>query len=299
MKFVVEFYKKLDVFGSIIFWGIIVTFLLLIVVVIIFANRNKKLKQIIVSNGIDIDNDKNELAIKKVDSVSVKNDDSILNSDDKSDIFKQEKEQHFMPEEHVMEYDKDLFSLPNIKKATELPEENIEIVEEKKEIVMPTGPYQRNVLREMDLGQTSPIGIVKKDVSKVADVVKAEELHDSLKEDIKIDNILEPKAEQIETMNKANGEYLEEVSKKLSDANNNTDIIRTEYELKQEEDAIISYEELMRKKDSINIVSEEDAVISIEELMNRKKKEEQLYNITEKEGNDNFIDELKHFRSDL
>ena len=55
----------------------------------------------------------------------------------------------------------------------------------------------------------------------------------------------------------------------------------------------------MQKKDSIKIVDEEDAIISIEELKKRKQEEEKLYNITEKENNSDFINELKNFRSNL
>ena len=61
----------------------------------------------------------------------------------------------------------------------------------------------------------------------------------------------------------------------------------------------------MEKKDSIQTIDEEDAIISIEELMNKAnakeevKEEQKLYNISESEENDNFINELKQFRNDL
>ena len=100
--------------------------------------------------------------------------------------------------------------------------------------------------------------------------------------------------------------YLEEVSKKLAEADTKDEIERTDYELEQEENAIISYTELMEKKDSIQTIDEEEAVISIEELMNRnnhqkelEQEETKLYNITEEEANDNFLKELKQFRNDL
>ena len=105
----------------------------------------------------------------------------------------------------------------------------------------------------------------------------------------------------------SNNMYLEEVSRKLAEAEIPDEIERTNYELKQEEDAIISFKELMEKKDSIQTIDEEDAVISIEELMNRNnqkteaqlEEERKLYNLTEEEENDNFIKELKQFRNDL
>ena len=114
----------------------------------------------------------------------------------------------------------------------------------------------------------------------------------------------------IQREKQSNEKYLEEVNKKLSEVEEINDIERTSYELQQEEEAIISYKELMEKKDSIKTIDEEEAVISIEELMNRannnqeevvkeKKEEQKLYNINELEENDNFIQELKKFRDDL
>ena len=64
----------------------------------------------------------------------------------------------------------------------------------------------------------------------------------------------------------------------------------------------------MEKKDSIQTIDEEEAVISIEELMNRNNKQQEkkekdtdtkLYNLTDEEENDDFIKELKQFRNDL
>ena len=55
----------------------------------------------------------------------------------------------------------------------------------------------------------------------------------------------------------------------------------------------------MEKKDTIQTVDEEDAVISIEELIQKKKEEDKLYNITENESTVDFISELKKFREDL
>ena len=54
----------------------------------------------------------------------------------------------------------------------------------------------------------------------------------------------------------------------------NVNVELTEYEKKQEEEAIISYDELLKVKDKI-------------------------YNLTEDEETDEFIDELKSFRLDL
>ncbi len=292
-------------------------------------------------------------------------------------------EENFIAEEHVMEYNKELFSLSNIKKANEKEPEPALYSESLKKSLsennsykvennFPNAPYQKNVLREMSLGQTSPIGIVKPKKKEIIEENKANELASSLKEeestindktpDLPVNNpsifsstnhtpvqnnnfqskeILphrdipqkekisqeetpknnktsfkieetpklnnnnlinkEPSLEKSISKEKENREeYFKHLSQKMAENVKEDDgIDRTAYELQQEENAIISYEELMQKKDTIQIVDEEDAVISIEELIARKKQEEKLYHLTEDEGNDTFINELKHFRSDL
>ena len=55
----------------------------------------------------------------------------------------------------------------------------------------------------------------------------------------------------------------------------------------------------MKKKDSLQIVDEEEAVISIEELLSQKKYKDKLYNLTNEEENDEFLNELTEFRKDL
>ena len=49
----------------------------------------------------------------------------------------------------------------------------------------------------------------------------------------------------------------------------------------------------MEKKDTIQTIEEEEAIISIEELMNRKNHQQEvndkLYKLTEEEPNDDFI----------
>ena len=232
-------------------------------------------------------------------------------------------EEKFIAEEHVMEYNNNDI-LPKIEENNK-QKEMIRHNNYQENIIMP-GAYQKNVLREVYPSQTSPIGIIKKENKIEQEEKNAKELNDILKNNIPNPEIKERK----ELINDRNidinnvdtnhvdkekykyhaspkvyqetykrGNYLEELSKKLAENNNQNDINRTEYELKQEEEAIISYEELMQKKDSIKIVDEEDAIISIEELKKRKQEEEKLYNITEKENNNDFINELKNFRSDL
>ena len=351
MNYILDFYKGLDTVNLIIFWGVIIVVLLLLIFSIIIANKNRKLEKIIESNGINIDDDNFEgLPIKNHKDLS---NDEKKQSKNNNDFFFTEEEQQkmqpneekkeiisnistikdeeipiiepekntpeekFIAEEHVMEYIED-YSKSNDNNIQSKNEEK-KYQEEPK--VMP-GAYQKNILREVYPSQTSPIGIIKRDIKIEEEQKNEKELNELLdnktneikndKEKIVINDIKSettsyvdkerykyhvPERKYQETYKKGN--YLEELSKKLAENNNKNEINRTAYELKQEEDAIISYEELMQKKDSIQIVDEEDAIISIEELKKRKENEEKLYNITEKENDNDFINELKNFRSDL
>lgn len=392
MDFFIDFYKGLDALNLIIFWGVIIVVILLLIFSITIANKNKKLKMIInlkekndlttkdqifpdeIAINTKTSEEKKETELQPETSVATSNS-NILN-----DIHQVEEEKNFIAEEHVMEEDNDLFSIPTIKKTTEHQEEKNRSSIKSSEIKLPNAPYQRNVLREMSLNQTSPIGIVKPINKEDKILNKAEELTNSFKEaDIheeKNDEVIYqnelsknitindlPKEKNIETktieinhldsknqdikenykkidskeilsennnhinnlqkeLSKENrytetkkdnyfekninqspvskkDSYLEEVSKKLAEAEGLEEIDRTEYELKQEEEAIISYEELMQKKDTIKIIDEEEAVISIEELLRKKEQSDKLYNLTEEEENDKFINELKNFRNDL
>lgn len=462
MNFIIDFYRGLDTINLIIFWGIILVVILLLVFSITIANKNKKLKEILEerksmdNNFIDQDIKEDIPVINKNEQIE-KNENLYnqennfkeakpfpeKNAEPPKDIIEEEKD--FVAEEHIIEYNKDLFpnhktpqnmvsdyndtSLKNNKnKITEIPPKE------------PNLPYQRNVLREMSLSQTSPIGIVRPKDRNIDEYLKAKELEDSLNEnnksytvvqndaakmnsslyentklnsfsnedtkplqetkisthnDLKTqsniltkdnminnitpkkdtiieeekpiykeekpqinqsitkekptvsskeikeqtthsvnkdlynhksvfenlsnNNLLKPIPNHIEKNepsnqhlnpslstektleNKTNPQekYLKEVSEKLSQAAESEGIDRTEYEIKQEEDAIISYEELMKKKDSLQIVDEEEAVISIEELLSQKKYKDKLYNLTNEEENDEFLNELKEFRKDL
>jgi len=295
MKSIINFYRELDTLNLILFWGIIIVIILLLIFSIIMLSKNKKLKKILISKN---DNIKKEKIDEQNDDIPVKDNTPInVVLDETSPVvipeekieMKLPEEKDFVAEEHVMAYKQELFSIPNIEKV------NIEKETHDEPQKLPNAPYQRNVLREMSLSQTSPIGIVKRENKTEKNLDNAKELEQSLQEDNLYVN-----SKQIQNERNNNQKtYLDEVSQKLNEATNLNDIDRTAYEIEQEEEAIISYQELMDKKDHIKIVDEEDAVISIEELMNRKKQEEKIYNITKEEENNTFIDELKHFRHDL
>jgi len=552
MNFIKDFYKSLETLDLIIFWGIIIVIILLLIFSVIMMSKNNKLKKILNKKNekkFPINND--ELPIKKDNTETQLNSENDVNNELKveKEIILQEipqiknnennneenitetiqTEKKFIAEEHVMEYNNDLFSIPNIKKTNqeldiqkEQNQEQTNNIKKSKSLEMPTGPYQRNVLREMSLGQTSPIGITtpkkkddkrfelakdlenalnneefeseqqkkeltpeetislikkipkntqkykdetneklninqyneeqrnkeyknnnieikentldnnvytnktiqkelssiqkpsprrteikkeepKKDMMSIEDKIidyqkiertyydnpnyqrkndeqkitkqetseerkiSSEEItsrNNESKLSNKIDNKyqktnspneknlnnynnnspyyretyqsnikqenkeiikntkemsnenIDPTVKELlnsvstdeytEKKNRASEKYLEEVSRKLAEADIQDEIERTDYELEQEENAIISYKELMEKKDSIQTIDEEEAVISIEELMNRNNKKQEpkeidnkLYNLTDDEENDDFINELKQFRNDL
>ena len=296
MDLIIDFYKNLDTINLIVFWGIIIVLILLLIFAIVLINKNMRLKEML-DESISEENkttSSDEIPVKN-EIIKEETETKIIEEKTNNSIMKEEsvpEKTNFIAEEYVMEYNKDLFSLPNIKKA--------EPYEEKKEYNKPA-PYQKNILREISSSQTSPIGIIKTENNKSVDEIKAKELYNSLNNDesnketspISNDNESKLDKKQIDKQ-----KYIRDVSKKLAEANNRNDIDRTEYEIKQEEEAIISYDELMQKKDEIKIIDEEEAVISIDELMQKKQKEK-LYNLVDEEENDKFIDELKDFRRDL
>lgn len=356
MDLIINFYKGLDTLNLIIFWGIIIVIILLLVFSFILINKNKKLKKIVEQKKIleedlpivnEIPNEAPIVASKEVEN-NIDIEQTIVETVIPSNETVLESKYE---EEHKQEE-------LNVNKVT-----NDKSKYETQPLDIPTKPYQRNVLREMSLSQTSPIGINRHIPKEDKKTEMIKDLEESLNiEEMPIENNIitasidkktynqyqpqttidnkenipnityddkqelsrynkysinqteETEAQKLlsavpiieESQEKNDSEkYLEEVSRKLSEAEVPDEVERTDYELQQEEDAIISYKELMEKKDTIQTIDEEEAVISIEELMNRDKqsKEEiednKLYNLSEEEANDNFIKELKQFRNDL
>ena len=282
MKSLIDFYKNLDTFNLVMFWSVIIIILLLLIFAIIITNKNRKLKKLLINNARMNNHirdnsqpikDNAEIPIIKNDIPEEKNSpDDIITTPEESEPKKEEK---FVAEEHVIAYDNNLFSLPNIEKVSNYEEpKKVETTEEKA-----TGLYQRNVLRNSYAHQTSPIGIVKTNEPDDKETREASELS----------NVLNSEKED-------NKVYLDEVSKKLTEANNQVE--RTDYEIAEEENAIISYQELMQKKDQIEAIEEEESIISLNEFLKEKGKNK-VYNISDDEADDEFINELKNFRQDL
>ena len=144
----------------------------------------------------------------------------------------------------------------NKKVEPEVEKIKIETKIEEEKTEEKTGPYSKNVLREIKTrDQTSPIGIIKKDQINAAkiNIENKSVNNDQLKD------------------NGENISFVKEISEKME---KELEPKTTDYERQQEEEAVISYQELLSKKDK-------------------------LYNITEEENTSDFIDELKSFRLDL
>ena len=155
-----------------------------------------------------------------------------------------------------------------------IPKEQPKIKEEKK-------LYQKNVFHEKP-NITSPVSLtntkIENDSFELNDFIKNNELKiENNKKNIS-DNELninkksmlkEEKTEKIQTNNKNNGniEYLQEISDKIANELQPQTIELTDYEKIQEENAIISYKELITLKDTIKMLDDEDETINfIEEL---------------------------------
>ncbi len=131
-----------------------------------------------------------------------------------------------------------------------------------------TSPYQRNLLKEMERrDQTSPIHIIRK-TDDAININELEKTNNIKKEESDYDD------EYYDQINDGNISFVDEVSKQLDEEIKPHNIELTDYEQKQEDEAIISYQELLQVKDK-------------------------LYNITDDEEIDDFIDNLKDFRDNL
>ena len=231
-----DFYNNLSSNGLFFFWIVVFLFVFVIFLLVILLLKNRKLSKYLKENNI-----KEEL-----------ND----THDDTPLILSEAKEE---PKEIVKELPKQEIIEPK-----ELEKVEEEVKEEIKEEKIPVntnnnGLYTKNVLREKRV-QTSPIHIDR-------------EL--SSREELPKEDALSP----LETMEDAyevndNMKFASDIVERMEEEIKPSNIELTDYERKQEEEAIISYDELLKVKDKI-------------------------YNITDDEETDEFIDELKNFRIDL
>lgn len=244
-----DFYNNLSSNGVFFFWIVIFLFLFLIFLSIVLLVKNRKLskylkeEQSVVEDSIEetplVSNIKEEIVLDKVET--------------------EVKEE--LPKEEVKE---------------EQPK--IEINEEKKEVSNTNNTdnlYKKNVLREMNArSQTSPIHIDREEPKEKEDYTKLANNINTTGIDLGEDSLspLEMMEDTYEVND--NMKFASDIVERMQEEIKPSNIELTDYEKKQEEEAIISYDELLKVKDKI-------------------------YNITDDEETDEFIDELKSFRIDL
>lgn len=246
-----SFYNNLSNDGLFFFWIVVFLFVFLITLTIVLIIKNKKL-----------------IKTLKEDSVVVNDSDiintNIDNSNNNISI--------------VENQDRDYPKVDNINNEESIKEEVKKEIEVKEEVKKDNGLYQKNVLREMSMkSPTSPINIEKRE-----EYVKKEDLSnfDFNKYDnglgMQVESSDVSPLEEMEDYYEVNDnmKFASEIVERMNEEISPSNIELTEFEKKQEEEAIISYDELLKVKDKI-------------------------YNITDDEETDEFIDELKSFRIDL
>lgn len=268
-----NFYSNLSSNGVFFFWIAIFLFIFVVFLTAILVNKNKKLSKLVdenINEDIPIINDENDIIDKKD-----KKDNVIDNGVEKENILVEnnfgeeslkfadtselKEETYFVKEDNVLNEMPDLKSEDLKNNSNEKP-----------------GLYEKNVLREMNTyRQTSPIHIDKKEeIKPIKEEVKEDNGFDLTGIDYGEDFV--SPLEELEDNYEVNDgmKFASEIVDRMEEEVKPSNIELTDYEKKQEEEAIISYDELVKVKDRI-------------------------YNITEDEETDEFIDELRSFRSDL
>ena len=229
---ILDFIGELRLVDVIILVLVVFIFAFLVVLTSSLFKKNKELR----SELTKVNNDKN----------SVDENDII-----KQDVLELEKENN------IAQIEEDFVQDDEFEELVKKEEDITEILDDLPEIEE-TGPYKKNVLREISArGQTSPVNIGK----EVVDIPK-----------VQVTSYVKPEVK--EEGNNTNLSFVEEVSRKMEEEVKPQTIELTDYERQQEEEAIISYQELIKAKDRI-------------------------YKITDDEEIDSFIDELKEFRTNL
>lgn len=255
-----KIFSELDTLDIIIVVGIIFIVIFLICLSSSLMKKNKVLRE----------------ELKNKHNIDIMDEDII--KEDKNEDLISNKKVDILNELNENLYEDDILSKPEEEGINEilkdLPDNDTSI----------TAPYTRNVLKSLSTsGQTSPVNIGKSAVDvpkvKVTSYVKEEPKYEVKIEQQKLDfeekeikNDLSKFEENSSDM--SNKDFIEEISKRLAEEVEPQTIELTDYEKRQEEEAIISYKELLKEKD-------------------------RLYKITDDEEIDTFIDELKEFRTNL
>lgn len=310
IEYLVDFYKKLNTPGLILFWSIIFLFFFLIFSVIALLMKNAELNKNL-RNLNKKSTNANDEEMKKFEKVIIKdnktNEEQMIleleeekKSKKNNEILKEplkiEKEDFVKikvdppkpmivpsPKKEVSNYNE--IREKNIEQPNKFIRENkfinedlveedkIKNIVEPKEEKLENTLYQKNILRELGTkNQTSPIAIGKK-----VDIIN---LNDIGEEKLKpIDIISTSEDEYYNNINNGSSTFLEEISKKIESELEPQTIDLTEYEKDQEDEAIISY------KDLVNTVKKAET-------------REERYKFDTEDDSD-FLQELKSFRSNM
>ncbi len=242
-----DFYNNLSSNGLFFFWIVVFLFVFVIFLLIILLLKNRKLSKYL--KEINVKEELNDI------------------QEEPSLISNETKEEHH---EIVTE-------LPKEEKIEQKEETKKEESKEQKISVNTSnnGLYTRNVFKENRI-QTSPIHIDREPYSKEDHVKEKYQASENITTGIDLhEDALSP----LETMEDAyevndSMKFASDIVERMEEEVRPSNIELTDYERKQEEEAIISYDELLKVKDKI-------------------------YNITDDEETDEFIDELKNLRTDL
>lgn len=266
-----DFYDNLSSNGLFFFWIVVFLFVFLIFLLIVLYFKNKKLIKLIRDNKIDT------LKEDVVKEVSINGNNAIKEEilENNSDTSSLNDFKDTIKEEVNEEVSNDILMVNDIKPViNDIKPAVNEMNITNDNMLDVNGPYKKNILREMNTrGQTSPISIVREEDNSTT----FNDYNDGL--DTRGIDLGEDGLSPLENMEDVydvndSMRFASDVVSRMERDVKPSNIELTEYEKKQEEEAIISYDELLKVKDKI-------------------------YNITEDEEDDEFIDELKNFRLDL
>lgn len=306
------FYQSLDIGGLVVVWGLLFVFLFFMVATFLLFSKNRELGKLLqekTKKVAELEAEKRTLLEKKIDKVAVKDlnkdikpvkekqevtleEEAIFTDDETNDAPVVNKNNindniSINSKEDVSDKDKMISDVTDkevvINTNSNIDDKRNEEVKQAKEVGQdevvekPSAPisarsqvsnntvssnnnlYSRSALKDNRRFQTSPINIIREEsLDETMQKLKPIEIGEA-KEDVKRENV----------------NFVEEISRKMEQEIKPQTIELTDYELKQEEEAIISYDELMKNKD-------------------------RLFKITDDEEDDaQFIEELKYFRNSL
>jgi len=260
-----EFYESMDKATMFLFWLVVIFVFVLIVTVITLIVRNRELKK-----EIKDLKSQSERFVSKDDS-KIK-EEKIINKENKisfkKDIKKLKKKEDEL--DTISEVDEDLIETVIEPKENETLKK-VPLHEDRKYVI--GGAYTKNILKDVGTkNQLSPIALTNKSTKKN---------NDSIYDKQKLKPIsLSEEDMYYDSLNDGTASFIEEVSKKLEADLEPKTVELTDYEKIEEEESVIRYKDLVKRVDK-------------REKTKKERKEIEILD------DDDFISELKSFRSNL